>query len=143
MKIRVTRWKQVSPRAGSSALLRPLNYEMGQFALSLIAINETAKDVWAVSMAQALRAVVAAGSADQRTARVFCNSVGCLCYVEHDVPVLNGPKLLENIRKNNAIKPLITDSTLGWVVHPRPPGIPWELIVVERKDRDLKPESGQ
>jgi hypothetical protein len=121
--------------------LRPVNYEMGQFALSLVALNEPAKDTWADSMTHALRAIVAAGSPDQRTARVFCNALGCLCYVEHDVPMLNHPSLLDDLRKNRAIKPLIADSTLSWAVHPRPPGIPWELIVVERKVRDLKPES--
>jgi hypothetical protein len=106
-------------------------------ALAIISRRRAAEDQWAHQVERRLREVIRGGVKEPTVARVFCNAVGCLCYMERGEPEASGAA-------SAAVLDALTSST-GWakelgvdpaMVYVLPagtaPGPVWQLVFVMR-----------
>jgi hypothetical protein len=102
-------------------------------ALLIVSKHRVPGDQWAYGMAKAMRSIIHSEKVPGLTvSRVFCNTVGCLCYVEGALSVepvsnLDG-KLLREMDKEFGIKGGDIDrARMGAYLEPT-----WELTVIRR-----------
>jgi hypothetical protein len=110
----------------------PGNASQRQLALGIVSRHRTANDRWAIGMEEQLREIISTTVQNVAVSRVFCNGIGCLCYVQLDgnrgiplevIPELLGPK---------GRKFGIQRSDLEAVVIGDYPDTPWQLTIVKR-----------
>jgi hypothetical protein len=113
--------------------------------LRIVSSPRNPSDQWSYKARAMLRDLLSAEIPKGRNARVFCNDIGCLCYVERDdgerasrwVPVIY-TKLKGGIWREAPFGPR---DTFGYVVHPsRSPHVFWELTIIGHSaDGSAKP----
>ena len=103
-----------------------------QLALAIASGHRTPDDHWAAQMEKELRGIVHDKVQTGRNLRVFCNSFGCLCYVERDERFARDPLVYLELVGKRRRELGLNQSDLDATVHPVRPGIPWELTVVKR-----------
>jgi hypothetical protein len=102
-------------------------------ALQIVSKHRVPGDHWAYGMAKAMGSIIHSEKVPGLTvSRVFCNGVGCLCYVEgalslERVSGLNG-KLLREMREEFGVKG--SDIDRAWMGADLEPT--WELTVIRR-----------
>jgi hypothetical protein len=108
------------------------------FALAIIAKKRVAGDTWAYGVERQLRELINGQIAAraQMVSRVFCNSVGCLCYLERGSDQIPDPNntILDSLKSGwpaFGIKPTDVDSTVSFS---NVGGLPvsWALIFIQR-----------
>lgn len=102
-----------------------------QLAMKIASKNRAADDHWALEMEEELREIIRSKEPNAHVARVFCNSVGCLCYVEPerwspDKPVAYRELVGERGRKFGLSRSDLDAFVAG------PQGTLWELTIVRR-----------
>ena len=105
-------------------------------ALAIASQRRTPGDQWASLMEKELREILRNKVHTGRNSRVFCNSLGCLCYVERDEQFAKDPIVYMELVGNSSPKFGLQRSDLDATVHPRRPGIPWELTILKRPASD-------
>jgi hypothetical protein len=102
-----------------------------KLALEIASARRRPDDPWAVKMERELREIVRAKVPAAQNLRVFCNSVGCLCYVEREErefdPIVYRALLGERARRFG-----LQRSDLDAVIDLAKPAPHWELTVVKR-----------
>lgn len=111
--------------------------ESPKLALEIVSIHRTPDDLWASRMEKELRAIVRDKAPAAKNTRVFCNSIGCLCYEEESATDLSerwivyGELLGESGRRLG-----LGRSDLDAVAGVMRPGMiqsgRWELTIVRR-----------
>ncbi len=108
-----------------------------KLALEIVARRRSPDDYWAATMEEELREIVRTKLPASRNARVFCNSAGCLCYVERDEPFVARSIVYLELLGETGRKYGVDKYNLGVLVHVgRSPGIPWELTLVRHPSAD-------
>jgi len=106
-----------------------------EFALAVVAEHRTADDRWAREFEAALREIVRGKVRMPTVARVFCNSVGCLCYVQagnpFDSPLVYTALHGQGVQQRFGITPADVDVLQSF----KDPNAPWELTFVRRPAR--------
>ena len=110
----------------------PANSVSSKLALEIVSKHRTPDDHWAYAMEKELREIIRTKVHKFRNSRVFCNSVGCLCYVERDESFLRNPVVYRELLGERGHKFGLALSDLDATVHPVRPGMPWELTFVRR-----------
>jgi hypothetical protein len=101
--------------------------------IKMATLRRDPNDMWALDMERALRQLVHDKVSDTRSSRVFCNSSGCLCYVERNVQFLANPIIFTELKGKEGRELGIRQEDLWFVTHAvRTNGIPWELTVVTK-----------
>jgi hypothetical protein len=99
-------------------------------ALEILTTHRSSNDHWAEGMEKELRELVRASGGGGKGSRVFCNSVGCLCYVERNESTTD-PVVLRELRGETGRKFGLTasdsDFEMGVIE-----GSQWELTFVRR-----------
>jgi hypothetical protein len=111
--------------------LDPGRPPLGGLALEIVSKRRTPGDPWAYGMSKELWAIVRSKGHGPTISRVFCNSIGCLCYVEGDVSFGNpvvAQDLLGEAGQKFGLKR--SDVDVAWSSRYLEP--PWELTVVRR-----------
>jgi hypothetical protein len=97
-----------------------------RLALEIVSKHRTRDDHWAYAMEKQLRGVIQAKVPNSRNARVFCNSIGCLCYTEWDESFLKTPIIYGELRGETGQRVGLEPSdVVDAVWHLVRPGIPW------------------
>ena len=109
-----------------------LGCDWRKLALDIASNRRNPDDQWASQLETELRAIVRDKVQTGRNPRVFCNSFGCLCYVERDERYAGDPIVYLALVGKKGRELGLARSDLDATVHPRRPGIPWELTVVKR-----------
>ena len=110
--------------------------DMYKPTMEIISKHRGPEDHWAEAMDQELRQIVTSKIRKPMNTRVFCNSVGCLCYVErHEEYVLDSIVYRELLGEKGR-KLGIKATDLYSYIHIHSPGTPWELTTVRRPSRD-------
>jgi hypothetical protein len=115
----------------------PPPFSRQAFALAIIAKKRVAGDTWAYGVERQLRELINEQIADRAVvSRVFCNSVGCLCYLERDSDKIPDPNdtILDSLKSGwpaFGIKPKDVNSTVSFS---QAGGLPvsWSLIFIQR-----------
>jgi hypothetical protein len=110
----------------------PANTVSAKLALDIVSERRTPDDHWAYAMEKELREIIRSKLQKSKNSRVFCNAVGCLCYVERDESFLRNPVVYRELLGERGHKFGLAQSDLDATVHPVRPGIPWELTFVKR-----------
>jgi len=122
--------ERVIPSAGRTDPWRTL-------ALQVVSRHRSSNDRWADDMEKELRQLVHASGGAARTSRVFCNSVGCLCYVERNESSPESAFVLRGLRGETGRKFSLSAGDSGAEVG-LIQGSQWELTVV-RRPREAAP----
>ena len=101
-------------------------------ALEIVSKHRDPDDQWAYGMEKELREIVRTKVPKPINVRVFCNSVGCLCYVEQDVALLDRPIVAPELFRQDAHRFGLKRNDVDVLVHAVKPGTPWELTIVRR-----------
>jgi hypothetical protein len=110
--------------------LMPGNPDSAKFAQRIISQRRAPADVWARNMQNALWTLVHTKVSAGKHARVFCNAIGCLCYVELDVPTdgQDNGIVFELLLGADGRTLKVPRSNLGEIIHYGPDG--WELTII-------------
>jgi hypothetical protein len=114
-----------------------------ELALKIISSPRDPNDQWSYHARAALRDLVRTEVPNGRNARVFCNGIGCLCYVERDEPgyVLHPIVYTRLTAGRGREAPFGPGDTFGYWMHvSHAPGVPWEITIVRHSaDVSAKP----
>jgi len=103
-----------------------------EFALAVVAKHRAADDRWAHEFEEELREIIGEGLRMPTVWRVFCNSVGCLCYVQAGNP-LDNPLLYTALHGQSVQQRFgITLADVDVLRSFKDPNAPWELTFVRR-----------
>jgi len=111
-------------------------YFDSKLALEIVSKHRATDDQWANGMEKELREIIHTNVPRPINVRVFCNSVGCLCYVERDVPFWDKPIVRLGLLHEGKDKFGIRTGDIYVLIHAVKPGIPWELTLVSRPSTD-------
>jgi hypothetical protein len=110
----------------------PGDFPWKKLALEIASAHRPPNDLWASGMEKELRDIIRTKVPTGKNARVFCNSVGCLCYVERDEPFVLQSIVYRALLGDRGRKWGLDRTHLDAIEHVRRPDIPWELTVVKR-----------
>jgi hypothetical protein len=108
----------------------PGDFPWKKLALEIASAHRPPNDLWASGMEKELRDIIRTKVPTGKNARVFCNSVGCLCYVERDEPFLLQSIVYRALLGDRGRKWGLERTDLDAIEHVRRPDIPWELTIV-------------
>jgi len=103
-------------------------------ALEIVSKHRNLDDQWASRMEKELRELIQEKIPRGRNSRVFCNSFGCLCYVEREESktpsLIVYSELVGKTGRNLGLRPSDVDAIFGYLL-PQ-----WELTIVKRSVPD-------
>lgn len=114
-----------------------------QFALKIASSVRAPDDEWSYNMRSELRTLVRTKIPQGKNVRVFCNAVGCLCYVERDEPnyVTDSAVWRELLGETGRQLRLGRKDLVVDLVHDHRPGVPWELTIIRNPTSALQRRS--
>jgi hypothetical protein len=124
--------------------LMPSQFDADKFALKIVSTPRSPNDMWAYDARVALRTLAHAKVPNGKNTRVFCNSIGCLCYVERDEPdPLHQSLVYEALMAGRGRQaPFGSGDAFARTIHlVHTQGIPWELTVVIKHSTDAEGRS--
>lgn len=124
-------------------VLLPAESPSRKLALAIVSRRRASNDLWAQAMEKELRAIVHEKFDLQPTiSRVFCNSFGCLCYVERDGAPLDKQSVLRELLGERGQKFGLQKSDVDVVWTDAGHGDPfvWELTLVKRPTAAVLPK---
>jgi hypothetical protein len=114
--------------------------ESARLILDIMSEQRARDDAWADKVEQYLRAFIR-GHVDVQAptiSRVFCNSVGCLCYLERTGPPLT-QLMIYNALRSQAASEFGTKQMGTRIMESAPRGTSWELTIVTRPKAMVEP----
>jgi hypothetical protein len=105
--------------------------KMASKAVDIASARRQPNDAWAHRMVQVLRQLIKSEIPDGTHPRVFCNALGCLCYVERDQPTVIWPTVYTSLTGERGRQLGLMADDLDAVVRGVKPG-QWELTVISR-----------
>jgi len=132
-------------------VLQPPEEDQNRLIVKIGSTRRNPNDQWSYKARAALRDLVRTDIPNGRNARVFCNELGCLCYVEHDGlgygwhPIVY-TKLKAARGREAPFGPHDSFSAVQRPSNTTTPHahVPWELtIVIHSADAPAKPPSVQ
>jgi hypothetical protein len=127
-------------------LQAPEHDQLVRETLKILSGPRNPNDQWSYDARAALRGLVRTAVPNGRNARVFCSDIGCLCYVERDVPPGHAlywtPIIYTKLKTGRGPEaPFGPRDTFDYVLHPsRTHRVAWELTIVGHS-ADLVPRS--
>jgi hypothetical protein len=102
-----------------------------QFALHIVSLTRSPDDRWSLNMRRSLSTLVRSSVPNAMNVRVFCNAIGCLCYVEREEPYVLGSIVYGKLWGKSGRELHLSRSDLvdAWT-HVHGPGRPWELTII-------------
>jgi hypothetical protein len=119
----------------------PGDFPWKKLALEVVSKHRTPNDLWASGMVKELRDIIRTKVPTAKNARVFCNSVGCLCYVERDEPFLRQSIVYLALLGDRGRKWGLERTDLDAIENIRRPDIPWELTIVRHRSSGSRMQS--
>lgn len=116
----------------------PGDFPSKKLALAIVSAHRAPNDLWASGMEKELRDIIRTKVPTAKNARVFCNSVGCLCYVERDESSLRQPIVYLALLGDRGRKWGLDRTDLDAIEHMQRPDIPWELTIVRHRNSDSR-----
>jgi hypothetical protein len=116
----------------------PAGEEAARWMLSIMSVQRASDDAWAEKVEHYLREFIRTQADVQAPtiSRVFCNSVGCLCYLERAGLPLTTLMIYKALSSQAPPEFGIRQTSMRIVDGPRRPDISWELTIVMRPSED-------
>jgi hypothetical protein len=123
--------------------VRPLpgGEESAQLMLGIVSEQRAPDDAWADKVEDYLREFIGTQVDVQAptTSRVFCNSVGCLCYLERTGSPLTWLMISKALKSQAASEFGTEQMGMTTMEHAPRPGTSWELTIVTRRNVTAAP----
>ena len=122
----------------------PGGEEAAPLILAIMSEQRAPDDAWADEVEHYLREFIRTQVAGQAptTSRVFCNSVGCLCYLERTGSPLT-QLMIYNALRSQAAREFGTKKMGMSIMESAPRGTSWELTIVTRPKAMAEPRQAR
>jgi hypothetical protein len=120
------------PREWIERALPPTIFARSNLAVAIASLRRSPDDSWARAMESSLREIIRNRVTTATRSRVFCNSIGCLCYVERAESLSGNPIVYSELIRAGKQRFGIEPSDLDAATHSPKPGTAWELTVIKR-----------